>query len=76
MSKPIVMAVAISLAFGSFPALAQKNSTPAQKTYKRSCDEVCRTKHCVPGQLSGMGTVNSCMSNCVQKCAIIRSGGN
>ena len=73
MFKPAMMAISISLAFGSFPALAQKNSAPSQKAYKLSCEERCRTKICVPGQFSGMGTVSSCMSNCVQKCAIVRA---
>jgi len=67
MLKPIVVAVAISLAFGSFPALAQK------KEYKKSCEEFCRAKPCAT---QGMGSVNGCMSVCVQKCAIRRSGGN
>jgi hypothetical protein len=61
MLKPIVVAVAISLALGSFPALAQK----------KSCEEFCRTKACAQ---QGMGSINTCMSNCVQKCAIKRSG--
>jgi hypothetical protein len=62
MLKPVVVAVAISLALGSFPALAQK----------KSCEEFCRTKKCTQ---QGMGTVNMCMSTCVQKCAMTRSGG-
>jgi len=48
MLKPIVVAVAISLAFGSFPALAQK------KEYKKSCEEFCRAKPCAT---QGMGSV-------------------
>jgi hypothetical protein len=62
MLKSVVVAVAITLAFSSFPALAQK----------KSCEEYCRTKPCAS---QGMGSVNTCMSNCVQKCAIKRSGG-
>jgi hypothetical protein len=62
MLKTIVVAAAISLAFGSFPALAQK----------KSCDEFCRTGPCAQ---QGAGSINSCMSSCVQKCAIKRSGG-
>ena len=60
MFKVFWVAVAISLAFSSFPALAQK----------KSCEEFCRTKKCTQ---QGMGTVNACMSNCVQKCAMTRS---
>jgi len=62
MLKTIVMAAAIGLAFGSFPALAQK----------KTCEEFCRTGPC---KTQGMGTVNNCMSNYTQKCAIKRSGG-
>jgi len=67
MLKSTIVAILISVAFGSLPALAQK------KTYKKTCDEYCRTGPCAA---QGMGTVNMCMSTCVQKCAIKRSGGN
>jgi hypothetical protein len=63
MLKIILVAAGISLAFGSFPAVAQK----------KTCEEHCRTGPC---KTQGMGTVNSCMSVCTQKCAIKRSGGN
>jgi hypothetical protein len=62
MLKPIMLIAAISLALGSLPAFAQK----------KTCEEFCRTGPC---KTQGMGTVNSCMSNCTQKCAIKRSGG-
>lgn len=66
MLRTITVALAISLALGSIPAMAQK------KEYKKSCEEFCRSKPC---STQGMGSVNNCMSNCVQKCAIRRSGG-
>ena len=62
MLKVVLAAAVISLAFGSFPALAQK----------KTCEEFCRTGPC---KTQGMGTVNSCMSTCTQKCAIKRSSG-
>ena len=62
MLKVILATAVISLAFGSFPALAQK----------KTCEEFCRTGPC---KTQGMGTVNSCMSTCTQKCAIKRSSG-
>ena len=61
MLKVFLAAVAISLAFSSFPALAQQ----------KSCEEFCRTKKCTA---QGMGSVNMCMSKCVQACAMKRSG--
>jgi len=67
MLRAITVTLAISLALGSMPALAQ------QKQYKKSCEEFCRSKPCAT---QGMGSVNSCMSVCVQKCAIKRGGGN
>ena len=60
MVKVIFATVAFSLAFSSVPAFAQK----------KSCEEFCRTGPC---KTQGMGTVNSCMSTCTQKCAIKRS---
>ena len=62
MFKIFLAAVAISLAFSSFPALAQQ----------KSCEEFCRTKKCTS---QGMGTVNACMSKCVPACNVKRSGG-
>jgi hypothetical protein len=62
MLKVILAAAVISLAFGSFPALAQK----------KTCEEFCRTGPC---KTQGMGSVNGCMGACTQKCAIKRSGG-
>jgi hypothetical protein len=62
MLKTAVLIAAISLALSSLPAFAQQ----------KPCEEVCRTKFCTT---QGMGTVNSCMSKCVQSCAIKRSSG-
>ena len=59
MLRAILVAIAFNMAIGSFPALAQK----------KSCEEYCRTGPC---KSQGMGSVNSCMSNCTQKCTMTR----
>lgn len=63
MAKSILLAGAICLALSSVSSFAQQTKKPGG-----GCEKWCRETRCTPQ--NAYGSVSSCMTECVAKCAI------